>query len=158
MENNSQKLDKVAKKENGILIYNNIFEIEKTDKNELFISTYRDSIATNLDIRDSFNMLNSAFPNAFRNNEEKEKFYMVLSSRIISNKFTKKRLYDSINYLIDKKAGFRDIHISDIISWDKKRKLYTYKEYCKYCTSHTGFELEHIQKIKIDNILYWLID
>jgi hypothetical protein len=51
----------------------------------------------------------------------------VLSERLVSSGFTDKRLKDAIANVIDN-FSFKRPNISDIISFDKKHKLYTYQE------------------------------
>jgi hypothetical protein len=54
-------------------------------------------------------------------------FINVLSERLVANGFTNRRLKDAIGSLIDN-FKYQKPNISDIISFDRKIKLYSYGE------------------------------
>lgn len=53
----------------------------------------------------------------------------VLSERIVANGFSRKRLNDAVNNVIDN-FPYKEFNVSDIIKFDKKVRLYTYQEVC----------------------------
>lgn len=90
---------------------------EKTNE----VSVYSDEIVTKDNIKKQLERIKIAFPEITTN------FIILLSERLIENSFTKKRLKDAVNYLIDH-FGYKKPNIADIISFDRKVKLYTYSE------------------------------
>ena len=72
------------------------------------------------------NRLVMAFPTIDNN------FKMTLIDRVLDNGFTKKKLYDSISHVIDNFTYQRPT-IADVVSFDKRIKIYNYAEVCEYC-------------------------
>lgn len=124
----------------------------KFDDAGAYTSIYKDEIASPSEIKNAVAMLSAAFP--MDNKEEQARFYALLTSRIAANNFTSKRLADAIGNLIDNHP-YKTIKIADVISYDKKIKLYSYNEYCrevgKFENAHKDFKVYG----KIDDITYW---
>ena len=98
----------------------------------------------------SMRKLQSAFP------KQSKEFFNVLAERLIANGFTDQRLTDAVNNLIDN-FKFKELNIADIVHFDKKMKLYTYKEACKLVTED-GFEFgKDLQRISMDDNTYWIM-
>jgi len=57
-------------------------------------------------------------------------FWDLLSERIVANGFTKERLKNAVEYVLDNFA-YKELNISDIIRFDKRVKLYTFNELYK---------------------------
>jgi hypothetical protein len=83
------------------------------------LSIYRDKLVKEQDIKPELKKLCAAFP------EISDDFIILLSDRIIDNDFTVKRLQDAMKYLIDN-FHYKKPNIADIISFDKRIKLYDY--------------------------------
>jgi len=68
-------------------------------------------------------------------------FINVLSERLVANGFTNRRLKDAIGYVIDN-FKYQKPNIADIISFDRKIKLYTHGEAYRLIVSGevSGFE------------------
>jgi aspartyl/asparaginyl-tRNA synthetase len=98
----------------------------------------------------SMRKLQSAFP------KQSKEFFNVLAERLIANGFTDQRLTDAVNNLIDN-FKFKELNIADIVKFDKKMKLYNYKEACKLVTED-GFEFgKDLQRISMDDNTYWIM-
>ncbi len=101
----------------------------KTQSNE--ISTYR-GVLTDNGMAKNMRKLQSAFP------KQNKEFFNVLAERLIANGFSDERLSDAVNNVIDN-FQYKELNISDIVRFDKKRKLYNYQEACKLAT-RDGYE------------------
>lgn len=134
----------------------NATRIIKTDDHSTAISLYSDDMADKADVAGALNILNAAFPRAFSSADERNAFFALLASRVIDNGFTKKRLKDAIYHFIDTGKAFKQILISDIISFDKLSKIMTYNEACEY-VQHKDITLSDLSKIKIDGKIYYQV-
>jgi len=56
-------------------------------------------------------------------------FFDILYERIDKNKFTKQRLEDAVNNVLDN-FRYKELNVADIISYDKRVRLYTYTQIC----------------------------
>lgn len=106
------------------------------------ISIYKGLVAEKSDIKSEVMKLVAAFPNI------KTDFIIVLTDRIIENGFTKERVHDAISKVIDTNPYQRP-SIADIISFDRKIKVYTYSEISAKC--YPGYSaFDHFEKIEIE--------
>jgi len=81
-------------------------------------------------------------------------FFNLLTERIKVNGFTDERLIDSINFLIDN-FTYPKPSIANVISFDKRIKLYDYDEVAKLVTNkETRFE--NFAKIRRNGTLFWI--
>lgn len=87
------------------------------------ISLYNDTPAQPRVIAEQLAKLKSAFPAM-----EKE-FISVLSERVAKNAISENRLKDAVGYLIDT-FKYKQPSISDVIGYDRRIKLFNYKEVC----------------------------
>lgn len=85
------------------------------------ISIYSGTPATPLEIASETAKIAVSFPSLDK------LFFTILAERLIKNNFTIDRLKDAIAYLIDN-FHYPKPSIADIISFDKKVKLYSYNE------------------------------
>jgi len=83
-----------------------------------------------------------------------EGFYEVLSNRIKDNNFCDDRLRDAVKHVIDT-CVYPTPTIANFISFDRKVKLYTYKEVCDYV--HDGGKMEDFVSKEIDGRRVWLL-
>jgi hypothetical protein len=81
-------------------------------------------------------------------------FISVLSERLKSNEFTEKRLKDSIGFVIDN-FEYQKPNIANIISFDKKIKLYTHNEVCLLVTGHEA-SFEDFAHYRKNGTLFWI--
>lgn len=74
-------------------------------------------------------------------------FFNLLAERIVSNDFSNDRLRDAVNYVIDN-FKYKELHVADIVGFDKRIKLYTYADVCNMVTrgeaSFDDFEIREI--------------
>ena len=71
-------------------------------------------------------------------------FYEILSQRVKANKFCDARLTDAVNNLIDNFTYPRPT-IADVISYDKRVRLYTYAQVCELVSQ--GHRMEDYVKL-----------
>ena len=106
------------------------------------ISIYSGPVATQTEIKSEVRKLMAAFPQVSND------FLIVLIERMIDKKFTKERIKEAINHVIDTNPYQRP-SIADIISFDRKIKVYTYSEISSKC--YPGYSaFDHFEKIEIE--------
>lgn len=107
-----------------------------TQENSL--SVYRGNLTTKAVIVES-KKVKAAFP------QLPQGFYDVLADRLKANKFTDQRLQDAVNHLVDN-FRYPTPTIADIVSFDKRIKLYTYSQVAERVNS--GRDMRDFGKIK----------
>ena len=111
------------------------------------ISLYQGSLS-DIGVAKNMRKLQSAFP------KQNKEFFNVLAERLIANGFTDERLTDAVNNVIDN-FQYRELNISDIVKFDKKIKLYNYKEACILVT-RDGYELgKDLKRVTMADGVYW---
>lgn len=122
--------------------------LTRGDDGSTTISIYSGTIEPGV-ILESVNRLKVAFP------QMDDLFFNLLAERIVSNGFSNERLKDAVNRLIDNHK-YKEIKISDIIAYDKKVRLYRYREVvsmvCRYEASFDDFDTR-----EIDGKVYWIM-
>ena len=119
----------------------------KTQSNE--VSLYQGSL-TDMGVAKNMRKLQSAFP------KQSKEFFNVLAERLIANGFTDERLTDAVNNVIDN-FQFKELNISDIVRYDKKMRLYNYKEACRLVTEE-GYEFgKDLQRTTRGDSVYWIM-
>lgn len=108
------------------------------------ISVFSGQIATEDEMKSEVKKLMAAFP------EIKTDFLIVLFDRMIDKKFTKERVREAINHVIDTNPYQRP-SIADIVSFDRKIKVYTYSEVSAKCKpGYLAFD--HFKKIEVNGL------
>lgn len=97
----------------------------KFDEQGVSLSLYNDELATDDEIGNALELLSAAFP--MQDTAVAGKFFVLLANRIKANKMTGKRLSDAVANLLDN-HHYASFKIADIISFDRREKLYTYSE------------------------------
>lgn len=87
------------------------------------MSLYRDAAASPADVAVAMGRLRAAFPKM--GNE----FFNLLAERVTATGFTSERLRDAVNHVLDT-FRYKELNISDIISFDRRARLYGYNEVC----------------------------
>ena len=106
------------------------------------ISIYSGSVASQSEIKSEVKKLMAAFPDV------KTDFLIVLVERMIDKKFTKERVREAINHVIDTNP-YKRPSIADIISFDRKVKVYSYSEIASKC--YPGYSaFDHFETIDIE--------
>lgn len=95
------------------------------DEQGASISLYNDELATDDEIGNALELLSAAFP--MQDTAVAGKFFVLLANRIKANKMTGKRLRDAVANLLDN-HHYATFKIADVVSFDKREKLYTYSE------------------------------
>lgn len=88
------------------------------------ISTYVDKYPNEIQLQQAVGKLMIAFP------KMSKEFFILLSEYLLKEKFTEERLKDAVDNVICK-FQYKELNISDIISFDKRVKLYTYNDVYK---------------------------
>lgn len=127
----------------------------KTEQEGYSITTYRDEKATADDVRMAIGKLDAAFPNSFKTEEEKSRFYAILTEMVIRQGLSSKQLSDAIyNCLVNCKT-YKQINISDIVGYDKRLKLYGYNEMCVMVTKGEA-EMSDFYRVKIRDKYFYI--
>lgn len=106
------------------------------------ISIFTGTVASENEIKSEVKKLMAAFPDV------KSDFLIVLVERMIDKNFTKERVKEAINHVIDTNP-YKRPSIADIISFDRKIKVYTYSEISAKC--YPGYSaFDHFEKIEIE--------
>ena len=114
------------------------------------VSIYLDNLS-DMGVARNMKKLQSAFP------KQSKEFFNVLAERLIANGFTDQRLTDAVNSAIDK-FQYKELNISDIVRFDKKMKMYNYKEACRLVTEK-GYEFgKDLKRISMDDKVYWILN
>ena len=117
----------------------------KKDEGGKYVSLYKDEIATVDDVKVALAKLASAF-------KLEKPFLSMLAEALIRNSFTRKRLSDAVNSLIDAHT-YPSFTIADVIRFDKKMKLYSHADVCNLIPS--GYTFEDFEHVWINGKLYW---
>jgi predicted adenine nucleotide alpha hydrolase (AANH) superfamily ATPase len=71
-----------------------------------------------------------------------------------ANGFTKQRMQDAVNYLVDN-FRYKQINIADVITYDKRVRLYTHQEYCSAVYHNKNVSEDFTVYGQIDGITFW---
>lgn len=94
----------------------------------MVMSVYNDSLPTEQQQAQAISRLKVAFP------KQSAEFFALMIERVTANGFTAQRLKDAVNYCIDN-FQYKELNISDIVRYDRHRKLITYAQLCDLVTS-----------------------
>lgn len=105
------------------------------------LSLYQGATAQPKEIQSAVVKLVAVFP------EINSDFVAVLVERMIAHGFTHERVVDAVNNCIDTNP-YKRPSIADIISFDKRIKLFTYNEMIARCTP--TFTTDNFEKVTIN--------
>lgn len=111
------------------------------------ISVYNDEL-TNKGLVSGIAKIKGAFPTL------PLEFFDIISDRFIEKGFTDERIKDSVNYVIDN-CQYPTPAMAQFLSFDKRRKLYTYHEMLQKINDAGGDIFKYYNKEKINGIMYW---
>jgi hypothetical protein len=94
----------------------------KNEKGEKYISLYSGELTARV-VTQSMAKVKKAFPGLPID------FFTVLSERVAANGFTDERIQDAVNHVVDT-CKYPTPTVADFMSFDKKRRIYTYAEMC----------------------------
>lgn len=127
----------------------------KIDQEGRSLTVYRDRKATADDVKMGIGKLDAAFPNSFRTENEKTKFYAILTEIVIRQGLSSRQLSDAIyNCLINSKT-YKQINVSDIVGYDKRLKLYSYNEMTIMVTNGEA-ECSDFYRVKIRDKYFYI--
>ena len=118
----------------------------KSNDGVLMVSLYQDNEASHTEIAISMKRLQTAFP------KMDNAFFNLLAERVLDNGFTTERLKDAVNHVLDN-FQYKELNISDIIRFDRRAKLYTYKEASELVSSGKA-TFEDFEKREINGTVY----
>jgi len=106
------------------------------------ISVYSGETVSKEQVKREIKNLMAAFPDVTSD------FIILLTDRLIDNKFTAERVKDAINHIIDT-SPYKRPAIAEIISFDRKMKVFTFEEIQAKC--RWDFKaFEHYEQIEIN--------
>jgi hypothetical protein len=114
----------------------------------LTISTYVGEVANPKDIAVAITKLSVVFPAAGQD------FWNILAERIEANDFTEERLRKATEHVIDT-FPYREPKISDIISFDRRVKLYTGQEFVN--AQAAGIHPSKFERISLDDENFFVL-
>jgi hypothetical protein len=121
-------------------------QIWTNEQGENFISHYQDKLTKEEIIKQTAN-IKCSFPSL------PPEFYLLFSERIRDNKFTDKRLRDSVAHVIDT-CVYPNPTIAQFLSFDKREKLFTRNEMLKIVND--GGIWNHYEKVEVKNETFWI--
>ena len=121
-----------------------------TINGECYISRYQDGPPLPEDFAIAVKKLSVAFP------QQSPEFFSLAVEEMSQMGFTRQRMADAVTNLI-RTFQYKQPNISDIVSYDKKRKLYTYGQMCAklVCNGGTEKDTDSFRKVQIDGQTYW---
>jgi len=81
-------------------------------------------------------------------------FVVVLCQRIAEKLMSAKQVTDAINNVIDT-YRFPVPLVADIVSWDKRIKIYTHQEICEMIPK--GYTFDNFEKITVNGLVRWIM-
>lgn len=112
------------------------------------ISVYSGETAGRDIIKSETKKLIAAFP------EVTSDFIILLGDRLSENQFTAQRVRDAINHIVDTNP-YKRPSIAEIISFDRKVKLFKYEEIQAKCApGYSAFD--HFERITIEGRPRWI--
>jgi hypothetical protein len=114
------------------------------------ISLYNDQPAETDHIKNECRRLQLVFPVI------KAEFILIMAERIKARKMTGKQLTDAIDNLID---NFKYQHptVADVVSWDRRIKLYSYDEAVNHANKIGGYLSEIFDKTNVNGQIRWIL-
>ncbi len=121
--------------------------IRRGENGEMSISLYADGLATREEIAFGTAKLRAAFP------KMESGFWSVLVERIVANNFSRDRMRQAIEYVLDN-FQYKELNVADVIRFDKRIRLYTWNEVYRLMGQfpHPDFESRDIEGVK-----YWVL-
>jgi hypothetical protein len=113
------------------------------------ISVYTDQQFTVKTELDCVRQLKNAFPSLPIG------FYDILHDRIVDNGFSEQRLKDAVKNLIDT-CVYPTPTIANIISWDKRVKLYSYNEMTDLVMKYGASTWNEYGKREVNDKVFWI--
>jgi hypothetical protein len=114
--------------------------IVETEKG-VAISLYRGTVATNEQIAEFIRKLTAAFP------ERKSDFFNILTEYVA--RWTPQRLNDCLNFILTRNCEYLP-KINEILGFDKRKDLLTYKQACQVWQRYGKTD-----KLEIDGKIWW---
>ena len=122
--------------------------IKRSEKGELSISLYFDNFAEKSDIAVGIAKLCASFPRM------EQSFWSLLAERIVENNFSKERIKEAVDYILDN-FKYKELNIADIISFDRKVKLYTCSEFMQ--AQMNGIHPSKFEMREINDVKFWVL-
>lgn len=127
-----------------VKIYKSVIE----DNGEFKISVYQDSPADNETIQSQLKRLAQCFP------ATEQVVVRELYNRILFHKFSRQRLIDAVDNVIDTNK-YKTFNVADIISYDKTVAVYNHKQICDMAVSNKNI-WNNIKILDIDQKKYYI--
>lgn len=120
----------------------------KTDDGCMSISLYNDQPADEAAWAVQALRLTSVFPESGSNTA----FMLELSRAVARKKMTAKQLEDAVDHLVDN-CRYPRFSIADIVSYDRKVRLYSHAECCEMCSHGVSWDFD---TVKVEGKTFWV--
>lgn len=117
-----------------------VISVTKNEQGDCFISKYSGELTAQALSR-SVAKIKASFP------QLPPEFYSILIDRVKAVGFCDERLIDSVNYVIDN-CIYPTPTIANFLSFDKKKRLYSYKEVADLIDK--GDKMENFEIVEIE--------
>lgn len=127
-------------------------QLIKAPNGEFFISAYQDAAPTPEDLANAVKRLSVAFP------QQSTEFFALAVHEMLDMGFTKNRLNDGVTYII-RTFPYKQPNIADLVSFDKKKRLYTHGQMLSklVCNGGTEKSTDSFRKVEIDGQIFWYL-
>lgn len=122
----------------------------KADNGSMSISLYNDQPADEAAWAVQALRITSVFPEVGSN----AAFMNELSKAVARKRMTAKQLEDAIDNLVDN-CKYPRFSISEVVSYDKKVRLYSHAECCEICSHGVSWN-DTFDTVKVDGKVFWV--
>ena len=134
----NQKLDQLLPE----VLRSNQLSMQSTTQDYNELSVYTGDVAPTEQVVTEVKKLCAAFPNVTND------YLAILIDRLLANHFTTDRVRDAINHIIDT-SPYQRPSVAEIVSFDRKVKLFSYKEVQTLCApGYPAFD--HFNRVEIN--------
>jgi predicted methyltransferase len=99
-------------------------------------------------VKNECKRLQAAFP------QTPPQLILILTQRIVEKKISGQQITDAVNNLIDN-YKYPVPTVAEILSWDKKVKLYKHSEVVELIPK--GYDFTMFEKVEINNQVRWIL-
>lgn len=124
-----------------------------TINGEFYISRYQDGPPRPEDFAIAVKKLSVAFP------QQSPEFFSLAVEEMAQMGFTRQRMADAVTNLI-RTFQYKQPNISDIVSYDRKKKIYTYGQMLSKlrCNGGTEESTDSFSKVEINGKIYYYLE
>ena len=155
MDNNEEKLPMKKSSEQSqtdLVCISQNSKVIKTTDGQCLVSLYNGEMPKPEDYAVAVKRLAIAFP------RQEIDFFKIAVEEMADMGFTAERMRDAVANVI-RNFRYKELNIADIVSFDRKHKLYTYGQMCAklVCNGGTEKDTDSFRKVQIDGQTYWYL-